>query len=305
MNYEPISTRRLVLVVDDSPETLGHLIEALEAASLTALIARDGVSAIELLDRIKPDLILLDAVMPGMDGFETCRRIKEQAAFSLTPVIFLTGLSDSENIVQGLRAGGVDYVVKPIEHDVLLERIRIHIANADLITEARAAIDATGPGVFAVSPDFNVLWASSAAIEVMGAGMELLPGKIVADFRDWARRVATQPVSEAERFMAALSPTKAVFVEMLGRSVKSDLLFRIVIDENIPEGELLARELGVSTREGEVLAWIANGKSNKDIATILGLSPRTVTKHLEQIFQKLGVENRTSAAITALKVLQR
>ncbi len=91
------------------------LVEALESAALTVLVARDGLSAISLLDRVKPDLILMDAIMPGIDGFETCRRIKKISDMSLTPVIFMTGLSDWEHVIAGLEAGGVDYVTKPID----------------------------------------------------------------------------------------------------------------------------------------------------------------------------------------------
>ena len=74
----------------------------------------DGAAAMRIVDQITPDIILLDAVMPGMDGFETCRRLKRDAGLSNVPVIFMTGLAETEHIVHGLEAGGVDYVTKPI-----------------------------------------------------------------------------------------------------------------------------------------------------------------------------------------------
>src|SRR6185312_1544119 len=111
---EPLKARDIVLVVDDSPETLSFLTDALEQHGATVLVATEGTQALELIERITPDIILMDAVMPGMDGFETTRRLKRHSALSHVPIIFMTGLSETENIVEGLESGGVDYVTKPI-----------------------------------------------------------------------------------------------------------------------------------------------------------------------------------------------
>ncbi len=131
-------------MVDDTPETLGLLTDTLDHAGFTVLIATDGQSALELLDQITPDLVLMDAVMPGMSGFESCRRMKQEKMLSNLPVIFLTGLSESSHVVEGLASGGVDYVTKPIVVDELLARIRVHLGNARAARGARAALDASG-----------------------------------------------------------------------------------------------------------------------------------------------------------------
>src|SRR5512140_302497 len=104
-----IETRKrdVALVVDDSPETLRLLTDALDGAGMTVMVALDGAAAMRIVDQITPDIILLDAVMPGMNGFETCRKLKREAGLSNVPVIFMTGLADTEHIVQGLDAGGV------------------------------------------------------------------------------------------------------------------------------------------------------------------------------------------------------
>ena len=112
-----VERRDIVLVVDDSPETLSLLTDALEAAGATVLVAVEGANALALVERITPDVILMDAVMPGMDGFETCRLLKRNKSVAHVPVIFMTGLSETEQIVKGLEAGGVDYVTKPISPD--------------------------------------------------------------------------------------------------------------------------------------------------------------------------------------------
>src|SRR3954463_4648465 len=137
-------SRDIVLVVDDSPETLRMLTDAIEDAGMTVLVAREGEYALSIMERVLPDIILMDALMPGTDGFETCRRLKQNKALAHVPVIFMTGLSDTEHIIQGLEAGGVDYVTKPIVPGELLARIRVHLANARIAHSARTALDAFG-----------------------------------------------------------------------------------------------------------------------------------------------------------------
>jgi DNA-binding response OmpR family regulator len=108
------SDRGIVLVVDDSPETLRLLTDALEEAGMTVLVAREGEHALSIVAKVVPDVVLMDAVMPGTDGFATCRKLKQNRALAHVPIIFMTGLSDTEHIIKGLEAGGVDYVTKPI-----------------------------------------------------------------------------------------------------------------------------------------------------------------------------------------------
>ena len=97
----PEAQRDIVLVVDDSPDTLSFLTEAIERSGATVLVAVGGDLALDLVEEITPDIILLDAVMPGMDGFETCRRLKAKGRLAHVPVIFMTGLSETEHIVKG------------------------------------------------------------------------------------------------------------------------------------------------------------------------------------------------------------
>ena len=151
--------RDIVLVVDNSPETLRMLTDAIEDAGMTVLVARDGAAAMSIVDRMTPDVILMDAVMPGLDGFETCRRLKRDAGLAHVPIIFMTGLTETEHIVQGLEAGGVDYVTKPIVPDELLARIRVHLANARLTHSARTALDVSGRFLLAVDGVGKILWA--------------------------------------------------------------------------------------------------------------------------------------------------
>src|ERR1700755_2747336 len=159
--------RDVALVVDDSPETLRLLTDALDGAGMTVMVALDGAAAMRIVDQITPDIILLDAVMPGMDGFETCSRLKRDAGLSNVPVIFMTGLAETEHIVRGLEAGGVDYVTKPIVIEEMLARIRVHLANARLTQSARAALDVSGRFLLAVSRQGTLMWSTPQAQKLL------------------------------------------------------------------------------------------------------------------------------------------
>ena len=119
--------RPTILIIDDQPAMLNLLIEAFEPAGFDVLVALQGEMALMLLNQVTPDVILLDAMMPGIDGFETCRRLKRRPGLALVPVIFMTGLSETEDIVQGLQAGGVDYVTKPVAPTEVIARVKVHL----------------------------------------------------------------------------------------------------------------------------------------------------------------------------------
>ncbi|MEM9782126.1 MAG: response regulator transcription factor [Pseudomonadota bacterium] len=297
--------REIVLLVDDSPETLSMLTDALEAAGETVLVARDGETALSLIERVEPDLVLLDAIMPGLDGFETCRRLKRHPAMNTIPVIFMTGLSDSAHVVQGLQAGGVDYVTKPVDPDALIARIAVHVANARIVAEARMALDSAGRSVMALSQSGVMQWATPRAQELVGYYLQP-PSPGAALVGAWTAGIADQPVSVVRPIELPEAPGAegGVSLVYLGRTTSGSLLSRVSPRRTEAPSEELAKRLGLTQREGEVLGWLADGKANRDIASILNLSPRTVNKHLEQIYAKLQVENRTAAVAVALRALE-
>ncbi|KRR27313.1 response regulator transcription factor [Bradyrhizobium retamae] len=299
--------RDVALVVDDSPETLRLLTDALDGAGMTVMVALDGASAMRIVDQITPDIVLLDAVMPGMDGFETCRRLKRDAGLDHVPIIFMTGLAETEHIVRGLEAGGVDYVTKPIAVEEMLARIRVHLANARLTQSARAALDVSGRYLLAVNAAGKIMWATPQA-------QKLLSDLLAADDDDV---VLPEPIpqwlDEARKGKAAAKaaamPTRhgneQLRLQYMGKLGANEFLLRLAKDSGAEAPVEFSSELGLTTREGEVLSWLSKGKTNRDIAQILGLSPRTVDKHLEQIYSKLGVENRTAAAAIAVNAKNR
>src|SRR5262245_55911578 len=159
------ASRDVVLIVDDTPANLAYLSDALDEAGYQVLVAIDGPTALERLKLITPDVILLDAVMPGMDGFQTCRAIKEDPATRDIPVIFMTALVDSEHVVRGFTEGAIDYVTKPVRQQEVMARISAHVNKNRLLHKAQKSIDACGKASATLDHHGNFTWQSPRARE--------------------------------------------------------------------------------------------------------------------------------------------
>lgn len=300
---EPLK-KDTVLVVDDTPDTLGFLTDTLDQAGFTVLIATDGNSALELVDQITPDLVLMDAVMPGLDGFEACRRLKREKLLAHLPVIFMTGLSETEHVVEGLAAGGVDYVTKPIVVDELLARIRVHLANARIASGTHAALDASGRFLIATDRHGCLSWCTPKAKQLLSelmpdgnASTPCLPASIVTQL------LQTRSVAASSGRLTLQVGERRLEISLVSRIGHDEILFRVAEINTRADEQVLQTRLSLTSRESEVLLWISRGKSNREIGEILSISPRTVNKHLEQVFVKLGVENRAAAAARAVRLL--
>ncbi|XUM24724.1 response regulator [Bradyrhizobium oligotrophicum S58] len=296
--------RDVALVVDDSPETLRLLTDALDGAGMTVMVALDGAAAMRIVDQITPDIILLDAVMPGMDGFETCRKLKRETGLSNVPVIFMTGLADTEHIVKGLEAGGVDYVTKPIAVSEMLARIRVHLANARMTQSARAALDVSGRFLLAVNREGRLMWATPQAQKLLSDSFGTSEDLVLPEaLRLWLDQA--QNGKGGAKAAASIPDHPELRLHYMGGAGPNEFLLRLAKESSGELPKEFSSTFGLTTREGEVLSWLSKGKTNRDIAQILGLSPRTVDKHLEQIYAKLGVENRTAAAAIATGMARR
>ncbi len=287
----------IALIVDDVPENLALLSDALSEQGYSVLVATDGMSALELLQRVVPDIILLDAVMPGIDGFETCRRIKLREDLRHVPVMFMTGLTETEHVVKGFEAGGLDYVTKPIQPAEVLARVATHIRNARMMAQAAHAIDAVSHAAIALRADGMPLWRTDRAAEWLAAyfpGEAATPGTLPATVREWLQQAL---LTEAE--------PEAMDVPGDGHCLRLTLSRRrheylLLLEERAAAAPSSLEHYQLTPRETDVLAWVAKGKTNRDIGEILGMSPRTVNKHLEHIYVKLGVETRAAAAALAV-----
>jgi DNA-binding NarL/FixJ family response regulator len=295
-----------VLIVDDEPATLRFLVDALEPAGFNVLISLQGGMTLTMLEQVTPDVILMDARMPGVDGFETCRRLKTRPGLALVPVIFMTGLTDTESVVAGLQAGGVDYVTKPVVLNELIARIRVHLANAQMTRSAQAAMDASGRHLLAATGEGVLRWATHQAARLLGdaAAGTLLPEEV----RSWLALQLRAPAGSSTGISipapTGASTARRLEFAVIGQMAENEILLRIVEQDSGQDVERLQAKVKLTRRESEVLLWLARGKSNRHIAQILNLSYRTVNKHLEQMYPKLGVETRTAAVAIAVRALE-
>ncbi len=301
----------VVLVVDDVPDNIAVLHDALDESGYTVLVATSGAAALARAEQALPDIVLLDAMMPGMDGFEVARRLKSAPRTAHIPIIFMTGLTETEHLVAALDAGGVDYVTKPIKPKEVLARMNVHMQGARQARQTRNALDAYGYASIAVRvSDGRLLWQTPLARELLqayyGSAGPLAPAPVA----DWLRRhlaLALQQV-EPPRLTAELGARRLCFRlhQQIGQDEEGGdwlIVMREVSDAAVIESMSLAFKL--TAREAEVLYWVAKGKINRDVADILGASPATVKKHLERILAKLGVETRTAAAAMAMNRMRQ
>ena len=301
------AARPIILVVDDTPDAIHFLTRTLEREGMATLVAVDGLAALRLAERVTPDLILMDAVMPGLDGFETTRRIKANPAFQHVPIVFMTGLTETEHVVRGLSSGGVDFVTKPIVIDELLARIRVHLATARVAHGSQLALDTSGRPALAIDGTGELQWLTPSAVEMLESlfpAWDASSGSLPAPLLSALRGVQAAEPAPGAKINVEVGD-RILEAGFLRRTPADQWLFRVTGRYDGEEQRLLAAQHGLTSREAEVLLWISRGKQNREVSEILKISPRTVNKHLEQIFEKMGVENRASATAIAVTTLAR
>ncbi len=289
-----------VLVVDDSPDSLGMINLALDEAGIVVLIALNGQQAMNVLEQVTPDVILMDAIMPVMDGFECAREVRKK--LPLTPIIFMTGLSEVEHIVKAFDAGGNDYIVKPIHPEELLVRIHQHTQSTRMLMEARKALDAMRQYVFCIDRRGRVLWATPEAQALLDRYRQ----KAGSDAAELGERLGRWlPAGQAGHDLALPLPDmeQGLAVCYFKQTEDDEFLLKIQSPNVEIDPAVLEDSLSITSREAEVLLWLAHGKTNREIAEVLDMSPRTVNKHLEQMYPKIGANNRTAAASVAIQTI--
>ncbi|MGB4584045.1 MAG: response regulator [Rhodoferax sp.] len=301
----------VVLIVDDVPDNLAVLHDALDESGYTVLVALSGAAALQRAAQALPDVVLLDAMMPGMDGFEVARQLKANPQTAHIPIIFMTGLTETEHLVAALEAGGVDYVTKPIKPKEVLARMAVHLQGAREKRQTRNALDAFGYASITVRvSDGRLMWQTSLARELLmryyGTDAPTTPIPVLT----WLRRHVAKGLSGVEppRLSVELGPKGLSFRlhQQIGDSEGGGdwlIIMQEVSDESVIEAMALSFKL--TPKEAEVLYWVVKGKINRDIGDIVGSSPMTVKKHLEHVFAKLGVETRTAAAAMAMRRLRQ
>lgn len=292
----------IVLVVDDVPENLSLLHDALDEAGHTVLVATNGEAALQRARQSLPEVILLDAVMPGMDGFEVARRLKADFTTQHIPIVFMTGLTETEHIVAAFAAGGADYVTKPIRPAEVIARIAAHVSNARQMRQARSALDAFGQATVAVrAVDSRIVWQTPLARTLLNtyfANPETVAPEELLTWIAAARRARGEGREPASLLIS--EGNKRLLASFHDRTGDDEWLVVLREENDASAVESLISAFRLTQREAEVLYWVVRGKTSKDIGDILGSSPRTVDKHLEHVFEKLGVETRTAAANLAM-----
>lgn len=283
-----------ILVVDDTPANLSLLLDALTEAGHEILVAEGGRSALSLLEHTTPDLVLLDLIMPGMDGVATCKHLKARPECRDVPVIFMTAVDEPEQKLRAFDAGALDYITKPAYPPEVLARVAAHLQirtlQKSLADELALRVEAENQ--LSQSLDRAVVLADTA-------------GRIV-----FSTRLAEDLLHKhfPQRIPGTLPPGLnqggVLVARRFSEQGRDDLQMWVLEERGDPPGPVVLMKLGLTAREAEVLYWIAQGKSNPDIAVILGSSVRTVHKHVEHIFQKLGLETRNAATLAALELLR-
>jgi DNA-binding response OmpR family regulator/DNA-binding CsgD family transcriptional regulator len=306
--------RTVVLIVDDTPDNLALLSDTLYAAGHAVLVALNGEAALKCLSRVTPDVVLMDAMMPGMDGFETCKQLKLDRRHAHLPVIFMTALAESEHVVKGFHVGGIDYVTKPVRPTEVCARIAAHVersraqqyADAVLGLETRAAVITTADGIIRwqntqATRQLARYCDADAVGDMLACEADAPPERLPRLLCQWLMSWSKQGGGD----LPAIHEINANGVRRTARLTRSAVRGEwVMILEEFDDARhttSLAARFGLTTREAEVLLWLSRGKTNRDIGDILDMAPRTVNKHLEHLFRKLHVETRSAAAALALK----
>ena len=294
-------SKGVILIVDDSADMLSILNEALTKEGYNVLVAMDGLQAISIAENMTPNIILLDAMMPNLDGFETCTRLKRHDSLSSIPIIFMTGLSDSANIVKGLQLGGVDYLTKPIKIDEVLARIDLHLTQSKQIKRSLDVLNEVGKNAFICDLSGSITMLSTGAKSLFNDlrnSQCLEKDELASLIQQW---VASEPRPDLPIILKRLN--SILSISIVSRLGDSELICKFINSDIGVIRSNLREIFELTVRESEVLVWLTQGKTNHEIADILAMSPRTVNKHLEHIFKKMMVENRISAVSKCFKAL--
>ncbi len=298
-----------ILIVDDTPGHLSLLVDALHSAGYRPLVASSGESALQRLATVVPDLVLLDMRMPGLGGLATLAQLRARLPGENLPVIFMTAVEETEQKVAAFAAGAVDYVTKPFQTGEVLARIELHLR----LVRTQRKLSA------------EIAWREQTE-RVLQAALE--QAVLVVDANGRVQFITPRATHLLERYFPAdqtgrlpepikklLEPwrsTRASFDQSCGT-----LVIRLIADPGVSESAMVLleerraagdyeplRKLGLSERETEVLYWMSEGKSNPEIGIIVGAAAATVKKHAENLYNKLGVDNRAAATRMAVDCLQ-
>ncbi|MGB1249018.1 MAG: response regulator [Candidatus Promineifilaceae bacterium] len=327
--------KHTLLVVDDNLANLAVLFDYLDSEEYHILAAGNGIDAVELAAQARPDLILLDVRMPGMNGYETCRAIKANPDIANTPILFLSALTDTDDRLMGFEAGGVDYITKPVNAADVLARIRTHITLATLqqvlITTNEQLEETVTAKTAELQAEIELRCQQQLEKEQL---LRLLQEQNQQLYSFTSQLLQTRPMTQLElaniinqqlldnltaittdlhlatQSLTAHSSTNRRSIDLL-QTVwqRADQMQRylhgIVVAPRSAENNPLNAEstalAGLSEREREVLSLLCNGDTTAQIGIQLSLSDVTIRTHRAHIMRKLNISHLPGLVKFALK----
>ncbi len=268
-----------VLIVDDDPFGIIQLQTLLKDSGYELMTASDGASALETVSRQLPDIILLDIVMPEMNGYETCRRLKDKENSEDIPIIFLSGLHSTEEKINAFEAGGVDYITKPFSEKEVLIRLRTHLTLHRLNKRLMHELENRD----------EELQNTESKVQDANTTLKVLLSAIEEEKKELAERVQFK----AEKLIL---PKVREITEEEDAGKKEALIkaiehaFQEITRPFVPGGVELGKTL--SPAELQIVNLIKQGKASKDISDICNISVSTISSHRKMIRKKLGITNR-------------
>ncbi|MEM6453758.1 MAG: response regulator [Acidobacteriota bacterium] len=322
--------RAQLLIIDDRPENLRVAVDLLEAYSFVVLTAREGETGLARAAAVRPDAILLDVQMPGIDGYEVCRRLKANPDTRAIPVLFMTVLDQPEQKVRAFEAGGVDYVTKPLEPTELLARLRAHLEirglRDTLEAQVAARTEALAAAVVQREQLVEMVRAQSDQLrdltrawlddqqrrnqglaqrlrEDVAARLRLVRSHLehIAALRHMDARPPPLPTDRTDPIAGHLADADALLATALVSAEQLGGHLRDGDDEADAARPAANPLLRLSTREYEVLQLMVAGKSNKEIAARLRIAPSTTSTYRLRIMEKLEVDDASALLRVALR----
>ncbi|AFZ19607.1 adenylate/guanylate cyclase domain-containing protein [Allocoleopsis franciscana] len=290
------NNKGVIVIVDDKPTNLGVLFDFLTDSGFKVLVAQDGESAIQKVEYAHPDLILLDVMMPGIDGFETCRRLKANPATQDIPVIFMTALSETVDKVKGFNLGAVDYVIKPVQQEEVRARVTTHLTLRNLqhklqqqnlqLQKAeekyRSIVENATEGIFQATPEGRYITANPALARILGYSS---PEVLMNEITNIGKQLYVEPMRRDD--LVALMNREDTLSDFESQVYRKDESV-IWISENIrpvrdANGKLLYYEGSVTDiterKQSEVALRLARKRAE---LLLLNILPQPIAERLKR-----------------------
>jgi len=277
--------RSLILIVDDNTYNIQVLGNILRENDYRTAVAQDGFEALNFLEKKMPDLLLLDIMMPQMDGYEVCERIKQDPEKAELPIIFISVHTDTAEKVKAFRAGAVDYITKPFQQEEILARIRVQLQLQETKKELRRANEDLEKRVQERTAELSE---ANQKLEQTNTALNVLLEK-----KDENKKKLEENLIFNVKQLIQPSLEKLKDTELSGSQKHYLDLIQGQIEEVIsPLNRNLSGKYSLTSTEMQMLELIKQGKMTKEIADMLGVSTRTVDSHRHNIRKKLEIDNK-------------